>query len=639
MQVQEMVLDKENAETATNTHFTPAAKLSRNDVSFPLTTPRRRAPSTASLADLLEPDGKSVGRLTIRARSIPSPGEDKQLQESLTEQPEPSDPPRATFFDLPLEVQNKVIDFIFGDIHSVTGNNHSLRGKNVSSLMRHPRRKAVSDFALVTKEWRVLVQERIFRHIKVKGTRAGLQECEEFFASNMTLAGYVRHIEVWVPVWGDKGSPAIDEPFYVLRNGGPRHLNYPLANQPDEMAADPLGLTFRMAAQTATLSEIFEHISIFFDKAKVFTLEGGHCKKSNMIRHFPRLLFNVSRAQQLKKLSNIRTFAMRGSWNIMRSHRDWLNIQDALPNVEEWHCGYAKPRPEAEVTIHEILHQPPPKWRSVNICLDGMYSKDTILSGSSSGLAALKEMHLCARLGTMLPQLDNLSYTGKVCECFWKSALASLQKNGSRGECRLRSLELVVKSCCRKRVTTVDTVTGEEVEEELGGVMADGAGISNLVFIKAFERLILSTVEALKWAASLEYVRVRYIDLDSECTHLNPYWILDRNHVWGIWSEEIVEALNQSRPTATYVELGDGIDLGGKVTRNSDDGGRDTSWPNVSNTTAGAPNYNGAAYGAVIPQSNVNSGIERSVTSMYPRLKPKSIKTSSYRVLAEARSN
>jgi hypothetical protein len=314
MQVQEMVLDKENAETATNTHFTPAAKLSRNDVSFPLTTPRRRAPSTASLADLLEPDGKSVGRLTIRARSIPSPGEDKQLQESLTEQPEPSDPPRATFFDLPLEVQNKVIDFIFGDIHSVTGNNHSLRGKNVSSLMRHPRRKAVSDFALVTKEWRVLVQERIFRHIKVKGTRAGLQECEEFFASNMTLAGYVRHIEVWVPVWGDKGSPAIDEPFYVLRNGGPRHLNYPLANQPDEMAADPLGLTFRMAAQTATLSEIFEHISIFFDKAKVFTLEGGHCKKSNMIRHFPRLLFNVSRAQQLKKLSNIRTFAMRGSW-------------------------------------------------------------------------------------------------------------------------------------------------------------------------------------------------------------------------------------------------------------------------------------------------------------------------------------
>jgi hypothetical protein len=635
-----MVLDKEEAEVTTNSHFTPATKLSRNDVHVPLTTPRRRAPSTASLADMLEPDGRCVGRLTIRARSIPTPSEETHMPEPNTEQPESSQPPRATFSDLPVEVQNKVIDFIFGDIHSVTGNNHSLRGKNVSSLMRHPRRKAVSDLALVSKEWRALVQERIFRHIKVKGTRAGLQECEEFFASNMTLAGYVRHIEVWVPVWGDKGSLAVDEPFYVLRNGGPRHLNYPLANQPDEMtAADPLALTFKMAAQTATLSEIFEHISIFFDKAKVFTLEGGHCKKSNMIRHFPKLLFNVSPAQRLKVLSNIRTFAMRGSYNIMRCHRDWMNLQDALPNVEEWHCGYAKPRLEAEMVIYQVLTQPPPKWRSVNVCLDGMYSKETATLASSASLAVLDERHLCERLGAMAPQLDNLSYTGKICECFWKSALGSLQKRGSRGECRLRSLEIVVKSCCRKRVTTVDPVTGQEVEEELGGLMADGAGITNLVFVKAFERLILSTVEALKWATSLEYVRVRYIDLDSECTHLNPYWILDRNQVWGIWSEEIVEALNHSRPTANYVELGDGIDLGGKIARSSDDGDGDSSWPSSSNSIVSAHNHNGAAYGAAVPHPSVHGGIERNVTSFYPRLKPKSIKTSSYRVLAEARGN
>ena len=581
-----------------------------------------------------------------------------------------SDTPRGlSLCDLPTEVQGKVIDYIFGDMHSVSSNSHSLRGKNVSSLMRHPRRKAVSDLALVSKDFRALVQERIYRHIKIKGTRGGLRECEEFFLEHWLLREYVRHIEVWVPVWGDKGSLANDESFAVLRTGAPRHLNYPLAHQPDEgQLVERMGPILRPQTTTATLAEIFSHIAVFFDHAKVFTLEGGHCKKSNMIRHFNSIFVEE---HVLTVLPSIRTFAMRGAWNVMREHNDWPHIQKALPNVEEWHCSYAKPRLEAETVINHILLRPPHQWRSVNICLDGMYSKDTGTLGSSSRLADSRQIHLCDRLGNMIPQLESLSFTGKVCENLWKIALKSLNRSKST-ECRLQSLELVVKSCCRRRITTADPISGEEIEEELGGIMADGAGISNLIFIKAFERLVLSTVDALKWATNLKYVRIRYIDLDSECTHLNPYWILDGDYVWGIWSEEIVERLSETRPSAQFVELGDGIQMGGKVTAEQstndsiDDDGADLNTIYHHPHAAAAYGGPGVGFGTLVGGANAaahgpyaanggqghqqhghhhnqphahGGGVERSVTSLYPRLKPKSIKTSSYKILAEARGS
>ncbi|KPI39803.1 uncharacterized protein AB675_3267 [Cyphellophora attinorum] len=589
---------------------------------------------------------------------MPAPLQDEPTQD-VEESSSSESTQRLSLEDLPTEVQGKVIDYIFGDMHSVSRNTHSLRGKNVSSLMRHPRRKAVSDLALVSREFRTLVQERIYRHIKIKGTRGGLKECEDFFSDNWDLRKYVRHIEVWVPVWGDKGSLANDESFAVLRTGAPRHFNYPLAHQPEEMAVDRFGLFVRpVSSTTATLEEIFDHIAVFFAFAKVFTLEGGHCKKSNMIRHFKNTLVP---AKTLTKLPSIRTFAIRGAWNVMRDYNHWPHLQEALPNVEEWHCSYAKPRLEAELVINYILLSPPHQWRSVNICLDGMYSKDTSTLSSSSKIGDAKQLHLCERLGDLIPQLESLSFTGKVCECLWMHALKRLNK--SRTDCRLQSLEIVVKSCCRRRVTTVDTVTGEELEEEIGGFMADTAGISNLVFIKAFERLVLGTVEALKWAVNLKYVRIRYIDLDSECTHLNPYWILDGDYVWGIWSEEIVERLGECRPSAQFVELGDGIQMGGgsngKVTEESsttadEEGEPGSQYGPMINAAVNAPGAGGligpaghhAGHGYTIhgllnpPQPHPHGGgVERSVTSLYPRLKPKSIKTSSYKILAEARGS
>jgi len=164
------------------------------------------------------------------------------------------------------------------------------------------------------------------------------------------------------------------------------------------------------------------------------------------------------------------------------------------------------------------------------------------------------------------------------------------------------------------------------VTVELGGVIADGAGITNLVFIRAFERLVLKTVEALPLFPSLEYVRIRFIDLDSPCTLLNPYWLLERNKVYGIWNEEIVERLNEVAPHVGYVELSDGIECAGGY--HSKRGSA-----NPTSTGVGGDATDNFSTGA----NAGSTGGGGSSCGLYPKTKPKSIKTSSYRVVAEAR--
>ncbi|ETI28911.1 hypothetical protein G647_01363 [Cladophialophora carrionii CBS 160.54] len=626
MPVQEVVLDNPAAaQDLQGRHSVPPSKVSRSDVAFPLMTLRKRAPS---VADALEQVGKTMGVLTIRGTD--SPVQSTETADTSEFQDDTSRPPMS-LSDLPLEVQGKVLDFIFGDMHSVYAGSTSLRGKSVSSLMRHPRRKAVSDLALVSPTWRDLVQERIYRHIKIKGTRAGLKESEEFFCNHSHLTRLVRHIEFWVPVWGDKAS--LDDhalnpflgPGLLLDGSNAFHqlANFPAHERDLIPALDPLSFSFKLCVYSATLSEIFAHINCFFPHARVFTLEGGHCKKSNMIRQFPQTLFPNPK-QRLEPLPNIRTFAMRGAWNIMREYTHWATIEKALPNVEEWHCGYAKPRYEADVTINEILSRLPSQLRHVNISLDGMYSKDPTTLGSSfpgsPNPHGHQIQHLCESLGQVLPHLESLSFTGKVCECLWTSAISALSSR--KEEPRLKHLEIVVKSCCRQRVRERDPDTGEPITHELGGVIADGAGITNLVFIKAFERLVLKTVEALPLFPSLEYVRIRFIDLDSPCTLLNPYWLLEKTRVYGIWNEEIVERLGELKPEVGYVELGDGIECAGASYHKR----------SSSNPASTGPGATADGFGTVAVSTSVGSSC-----SLYPKSKPKSIKTSSYKVVAEAR--
>lgn len=296
----------------------------------------------------------------------------------------------------------------------------------------------------------------------------------------------------------------------------------------------------------------------------------------------------------------------------MRNYENWQTIENALPNVEEWHCGYAKPRQEAYTTINEILLKLPSRLRHVNISLDGMYSKDDTTLGSNSLLSG---MHLCEQLGRVAPHLESLSYTGKICECFWSAAIESAIESK---ENKLQMLEIVVKSCCRQRVTNIHQETGEQIIEELGGIMADGAGITNLVFIRAFERLVLGAVESLPIFPILDQIRIRYIDLDSPCPLLNPYWHLKQNCIQGIWNEEIVERLSEVRPNTMYDELGDGLNNDTiDLTKKEDD---PMDWRNQNSVVGVGP-------------------VMTSTGGLYPKKKPRSIKSSSYKLVAETRGS
>ena len=595
---------------------TPGQRMGRSDVHFPLTTPRKRNPSIPLLTHAVTEDGQSSGLLRFRpttateTTSQPAVQCDQRCVNETTSinDPEPTeqaqDSNHTNMRDLPEELQNRILDYIFGDLRPVHAASTST---GLSHRMRHPRRKAVSELALISPDMRVMVQERIYRHIKIKGTKAGLRESQEWFHDNAHLAAYVRHIEYWVPVWGDKAA--------VLNTVSQQHGAHGLANEFGDVAGhDFPGIQFKLSTYSATLAQIFDHLGNLFPHSSIFTLEGGHCKNSNMIKHFSSNLFSKHLNNRLRILPNIKVFAMRGAWNIMRSFHDWHTIESALPCLTEWHCGYAKPRTEAYNTINEILLQLPSQLRRVDISLDSMFSKDDTVLGSSPDK---RGHHICEQLGRIAPKLESLSYTGKICECFWTAARETVEHDKSK-IFPLKSLDIVVKNCCRQRIKSRDSVTGDVLVEEIGGIMADGAGISNLVFINAFERLVMNALDGLSAMPFLSHIKLRYIDLDSPCQQLNPYWHVENNHVTGIWNDRIVEKLASVRPDLHYEMLEDGIggEGGASAAKDSDDL---SDW------------RGGAGLVGVVSTSGVSA--------LYPRTIPKSINTSSYKIISDARAS
>jgi hypothetical protein len=153
-------------------------KLGRSDARFPLTTPRRhRAPSTTET--MLEGQGhitSTAQKLSVRVRApahwqgedVLKASEGDVMSVEPSSGKKPSGRHGKTLEDLPIEIQGLVLDYLFGDIHSVTSTSTSLQSSanRLSSAMRHPRRKALTDVALVSHTWRELVQERIYRHSK-----------------------------------------------------------------------------------------------------------------------------------------------------------------------------------------------------------------------------------------------------------------------------------------------------------------------------------------------------------------------------------------------------------------------------------------------------------------------------------------
>lgn len=73
---------------------------------------------------------------------------------------------RISLNDLPAEIQEGIIDHLYGTLGSAAldMNVSSHGSRNWSMAMRHPRRKQLSDLSLVSKVWRILIQQRLYRH-------------------------------------------------------------------------------------------------------------------------------------------------------------------------------------------------------------------------------------------------------------------------------------------------------------------------------------------------------------------------------------------------------------------------------------------------------------------------------------------
>ena len=459
--------------------------------------------------------------------------------------------PGAGLQDLPEEIQQSILDILMGTLGSISSSavdkTHAMR--NWSSAMRHPRCRQLSDLTLVSGTWRRMIQERLYRHIKIKGTQAGLEECADWFLTNIHLQQYVRHIEIWVPVWERRAGQF---PQFTELSGNMTYEQHEIShnvlavttiatpNRRNSQEVENINQAYKLASSNATLDEIFACTSCLFPEVCILTIEGGHCKKPPMIRQF-RENKKSPLPQRLSRLPSIRTLVLKGAWNLLREQSDFDIIASALPNIREWHCTYSKPKTKAYHTICSVIRHFPQSITHLNICLEGFYSKEITPAAKMRVLQL--EHHLCRDLGRIIPQLEALTFTGRVCHTLFTSAIEAAVDVRKP---RLKSLDLVVKNCCRD----IDAFN-------------DGTGIHNGTFIHAFETLVISGVRSLLSYPELNFLRIRFIDLDAPCPLLNPYFQLQHRRCTGLWNEEILDIIGRARPLAAYAELAEGLGMQG----------------------------------------------------------------------------
>ena len=388
----------------------------------------------------------------------------------------------------------------------------------------------------------------------MKGTKAEIEQCGDWFLTHAHLQPYVRHIEFWVPVWEMKSRtlgplflPSLPQQIQFRTNAV---YSPPSPGNMDEF--NNLNLAYQISSHNATLEEIFACAQGLFPEACCVTIEGGHCKKPPRIQQFRQASLATiastnqrktmlqlstvvsSTERQMPVLPNITTLVLKGAWNIIRQESDFHIIAHAVPNIREWHCTYAKPKTQSYISMCTVLKHFPPKILHVNICLEGLYGKQS--SSLQKWRKVYPSHHICHNLGRIAPQLESLIYTGRVCGCLFSAATDSAKNY--RDNSRLKSVDLIVKNCCRDAKAWNDTT-----------------GIQSWPFIALFTALVTSAVRSLRVFSALNSLRIRFIDLDSPIPLMNPYFQLKGNMVSGVWNEEILALLREVRPAAGYEDL------------------------------------------------------------------------------------
>ena len=385
--------------------------------------------------------------------------------------------------DLPAEIHECILDHLFGFRVSPTSKSSVSRW---GTALRHSRRKELSELALVSRIWRVLIQERLYRHIKLKATLDTFSSAFLYFTLHPHLRSYVKHIEVWFPVFQPKYGP----------------LALTSSNTLPTVTVDGLtNATYVLPYDNCSLEETFYFVSETFPDVCIITLEGGERKKAPMVKHWIRGQDRSSR--KMPRVPSVRTLICKGQWNLIRGEEDFQALLSALPNLREWHASYSKPKSKSYLTMADILLQPM-QLETLDICIESDYRREVSLPPFF--LKVAQKVHICQRLAQAAasPSLEHLSYTGRICKQFFYDLIAKHQDPRSS---RLKSIDLTVKNCCRQVLHWNET----------------GSGITDMNFINAFEALVLAGIRALGKLKGVEYLRIRYVDLgEHPSPHLLP---------------------------------------------------------------------------------------------------------------------
>ena len=402
----------------------------------------------------------------------------------------------------------------------------------------------------------------------------------------------MRHFEVLIPIWeirvGQSHQRLMDDSQSDDKSNMIQHFQGLAITTSRTEDGQPAPTVFQLATTNATIDEIFGCAQTLFPYLCALTIEGGHCKRPPKARYFretntvnplessrsvadkaagfgaivlkmmasstPTISLDKSHnnapilhqpqpsaqqscqkknGPQLPRLHNPKALILKGAWNTVRSSADFSTLATAMPSIREFHCTYHKPKTGAYIAICDSLaYDFPPTITSLNLCLEGLYTKTA--SSIKKWRKLYPSYHICRNLGAVAPQLESLTYSGRVCGAFFSSAIKAAEQG--RSSCiRLKSIDIVVNNLCR------DSKSNN-----------DDAQINSWPFIQGFEALVVQGLRLLQTYVSVKNMRIRFIDLDST-VHLNPTFHLEDNIAWGLWSEEILMQLRDARPDVRFL--------------------------------------------------------------------------------------
>ena len=300
---------------------------------------------------------------------------------------------------------------------------------------------------------------------------------------------------------------------------------------------EPISSAYCLSTKRSTMEELFHCVFHLFWEARILTIEAGYCKRAPMIQMFktgPADNSNLDLDRfKLATLKHIQTLVLRGTKNIVTSWTHFQKMATALPDLKELHFAFTTNKVGGYYTMCDVVPYIPQTVTRLNICLDGFYNQKDMETDKQQEL--LQKHHLCASLGYILPYLEAVTLSGRFCQSLFLNAIVTAKHTR---EARLKSVDLVIRNCCRA-----------------SGQWADGAGINNWPFICAFEQLVLTATKALGEFPALNFLRIRFVDLDSPCPQLSPYFHFQDNECTGIWNEDILANAAAARPKASFADI------------------------------------------------------------------------------------